>query len=656
MAATDKFRPQGDDIDDDEDEDEVDETGYKTVKDAILFAIEVSPSMLQPPPPSESKKATIETPASAALKCAYQLMQQRIISSPNDMMGILLFGTEKAKSQDEEDHSRGGLSYPHCYLLMDLNVPAASDVKTLKSVVEDDAVARDLLVPSTDPVSMANVLFYANQIFTNRAPNFTSRRLFLVTDNDNPHSRDKALRASATVRAKDLYDLGVIIELFPISSPDHEFDRSNFYDDVIYRSSPTDPDAPAQLSAVHTASSADGITLLNSLLASVHSRAVARRALFSNLPLEIGPGLKISVKGYILFKRQVPARSCYVWLQGEQPQIAKGSTTQMAEDTARVVDKAEIRKAYKFGGEQIAFTPEEISALRYFGDPGVRLIGFKPMSLLPFWASLKPATFIYPSEEDFIGSTRVFSALQQKLLKDDKMAVAWYIARRNASPVIAALLPGAERLGEFGEQQIPPGMWIVPLPYADDIRQNPETIHVPAPDSLVDMMRTVVQQLQLPKAQFNPEKYPNPALQWHYRILQAMALEEDLPEKPEDKTIPKYRQIDKRAGEYVLRWGHELEQQYRAWQKVSGSNAGATKRAATTLEGGVNKKSRLDAVPGMSGDLGDDEMKRHHEKRTINKLTVPVLKGWLETKKIDARGKKGDLVDRVDDWFEQKGG
>lgn len=37
------------------------------------------------------------------------------------------------------------------------------------------------------------------------------------------------------------------------------------------------------------------------------------------------------------------------------------------------------------------------------------------------------------------------------------------------------------------------------------------------------------------------------ALQWHYRILQAMALDEDIPDKPDDKTIPKYRQIDKVA-------------------------------------------------------------------------------------------------------------
>lgn len=40
-----------------------------------------------------------------------------------------------------------------------------------------------------------------------------------------------------------------------------------------------------------------------------------------------------------------------------------------------------------------------------------------------------------------------------------------------------------------------------------------------------------------------------PALQWHYRILQALALDEDLPEKSEDKTIPKYKQIDKVGSE-----------------------------------------------------------------------------------------------------------
>lgn len=186
--------------------------------------------MLTPRPSSDSKKPMEESPTTAALKCAYHLMQQRIISNPHDMIGILLYGTQTSKFYDEDENSRGGLSYPHCYLFTDLDVPSAREVKDLRALADNEDEARNILVPSSEQVSMANVLFCANQIFTSKAPNFLSRRLFIVTDNDNPHGDSKALRSAATVRAKDLYDLGVTIELFPISHPDHEFDSSKFYD------------------------------------------------------------------------------------------------------------------------------------------------------------------------------------------------------------------------------------------------------------------------------------------------------------------------------------------------------------------------------------------------------------------------------------------
>lgn len=202
---------------------------YKTVKDAILFAVDISDSMLTPRPSSDPKKPE-ESPATAALKCAYHLMQQRIISNPNDMIGVLLYGTQASMFYDEDENNRGGLSYPHCYLFTDLDVPSAREVKDLRALVEDEGEARKVLAPSAERVSMANVLFCANQIFTSKAPNFLSRRLFVVTDDDNPHGDSKSLRSAATVRAKDLYDLGVTIELFPISRPDHEFESSKFYD------------------------------------------------------------------------------------------------------------------------------------------------------------------------------------------------------------------------------------------------------------------------------------------------------------------------------------------------------------------------------------------------------------------------------------------
>jgi ATP-dependent DNA helicase 2 subunit 1 len=196
----------------------------------VIFAIDVSKSMLAPPPPSDSKNADTDSPTSAALKCAYQIMQQRIISNPKDKMGVLLFGTKQSKFQAGDENRGGDLTYPHCYLLNDLDVPAAEDVKALKDIVSGDKEASSILVPSEEPVVMSNLLFCANQIFTTNAPNFGARRLFIITDNDDPHSTEKNARNTAQVRAKDLYDLGVTIELFPISRPDHEFDRKKFYD------------------------------------------------------------------------------------------------------------------------------------------------------------------------------------------------------------------------------------------------------------------------------------------------------------------------------------------------------------------------------------------------------------------------------------------
>lgn len=278
----------------------------------------------------------------------------------------------------------------------------------------------------------------------------------------------------------------------------------------MYRGLPSDPDAPAPVvKAAKTVGADDGISLLQSLISTINSKAAPRRSYF-NLPLEIGPDLRIGVKGYVMLRKQEPVKSCWVWVGGENVQMAVGSTTNVVEDTARKVEQTEIRRAYPFGGELLPFTDDEHKAIRSFGDPLIQIIGFKPLTMLPEWANCKTATFVYPDEVDYIGSTRVFSALQQKLLSSKKFALVWLQRRRNASPNLAAMIPGAEKLDESGDQVMPPGMWIIILPFADDIRQHPETAQVRTPDALVDIMKTIVLQLRLPKGVYDPQKYPNP--------------------------------------------------------------------------------------------------------------------------------------------------
>ena len=186
--------------------------------------------MLSQPAESEGdKKADTDSAVTAALKSAYQIMQQRIIAQPKDKMGILLFGTKGSKFQEKEGE------WPHCYLLTDLDVPEAGDVKALRDLANGDEDASKILVPSREPVSMANVFFCAARLFTTNAPNFGSRRLFIITDNDEPQAGNKAMKASAATKAKDLYDLGVIIELFPITRGGEDFVLSKFYDVSVHR-------------------------------------------------------------------------------------------------------------------------------------------------------------------------------------------------------------------------------------------------------------------------------------------------------------------------------------------------------------------------------------------------------------------------------------
>ncbi|KAH8160999.1 hypothetical protein CIB48_g7258 [Xylaria polymorpha] len=638
-----------DEEDEEDGEDEFTENHYKAQKDALIFAIQVTDSMLQPPPKSEDKKANKDPASLTALKCAYQVMQQRIISNPKDMIGIVLFGTEKTKIPDDIR-----LQDSHCYLLTDLEVPAAEDVKALRGLVEEGENADEILASSKQPADMVMLLRLVLHLFQTRAPNFGSRRLFIITDDDDPCAGMKKNPSwDPAVGAKDIHDHGCSIELFPITHGESKFDTSKFYDDIIYHDPVLDEENSGR---VAPAKSGDGLDLLHSLVSKINSRQTPKRAYFSNMPFELGPGLTISVRGYNIIQKQAAARSCYIWLEGEKPQVAVGETARLAEDSARTVENYEVKKAYKFGNEYVYFTDEEQKSIKQFGGACIRIIGFKDRSLLRFWASIKKSIYIFPSEEGYVGSTRVFTALWQKLLKSKKVGMAWHIARRNGNPQLVAIIPSRATSDEnSGTQYMPAGLWLYPIPFIDDVRDKPESGQViRTTNALTDRMNKVVQQLQLPGGAYNPSKYPNPALQWHYKILQALALEDVVPDQPEDATVPKYRAIHKRCGGYIQEWSQvaddvlgQIQEQKKIKRELEGENEEDEPRPA--------KKSRTTAAKNSNAGedgLSNTELRRRYDAGTLTKLTVADLRSAMSGRGLDIKGLKKDLVERLEQWVE----
>jgi len=111
-----------------------------------------------------------------------------------------------------------------------------------------------------------------------------------------------------------------------------------------------------------------------------------------------------------------------------------------------------------------------------------------------------------------------------------------------------------------------------------------------------------------------------------------------------------------RAGSYVVDWGIELEAQTKAWEmeNQSAGPAASAKRVAAgsadLAERGHKKIKTVDDDNGMS----DEAMKKAFDKNQVEKLTVPVLKAWLQSKGCSIGGKKADLVERVEAFFERK--
>lgn len=124
-------------------------------------------------------------------------------------------------------------------------------------------------------------------------------------------------------------------------------------------------------------------------------------------------------------------------------------------------------------------TEEELMQARRSGArasglaPGLRLVGFKPAASLAPHHALRAASFLYP--RDAPGAARktsspLFVALHGALLSTNSLAVCEWVRSSKSEPRLVAVLPQREHRTAHGQQVQPPGMSMVYLPYADDIR------------------------------------------------------------------------------------------------------------------------------------------------------------------------------------------
>ena len=226
------------------------------------------------------------------MSACQRFYQSKIISNDKDLSGIILYGTEKNKN---------AFDFNHIYILHELGQPSAeriiqlenlSNVKTFKKTFDD-------LFGSTPSkgYSLNEALWTCSNLFANSPQRLTIKRIFIFTCNDQPHAGNLTLERQAKQRAKDLNDVGIEVEVFPILTETRtKFDYKKFFQDVLMLS---DDELEFRNNQTPTGR-------LDELLKLVYSKEHKKRA-YCTVPLSLGKAsdgtpLQLSVSVFNLVK------------------------------------------------------------------------------------------------------------------------------------------------------------------------------------------------------------------------------------------------------------------------------------------------------------------------------------------------------------------
>ncbi|KZO99302.1 ku70-like protein [Calocera viscosa TUFC12733] len=657
-------------LDDTGEDAELDFSSWQTSsKDAIIFAIQCSESMhaLREDLPQEEDGSGDYKPRTnfeIALRSALELQKRKVVVGPNHAVGIVFWDTLEKKGGHRS-------MYVHKEVGLITAQSMQEQMQVLAQQEKNPNYLKKRFQPSSECMSIADILTACATLLPSKT---ATRRVFLITDNDDPvagMSRDRAtaLRTAARTRAGDLYDHGWNILPFFISSPGHPFDMRKFWREALSREGQEDS----------FDTSMDLLSSFDDLIREMQVREIPRRTLF-HIPLTLAEGVVIDVKGYGFVT--VQSKGQYKYLVDRDGVLKEASikTTYIDKDDQGEVPKTDIRYALAFGKtwdddmkhpfkdamdvdedeskpktrgkrgnvlsaedvppvtrHEVLFTQEKMKELRSMDlEPGIKILGFKDRSELTFFDNIKHSTFIYPSEDEYTGSTRTFAALLHSLSKKEKIGIALAVTRRGYTPQFVALVPQEETLDpDSGAQQLPPGFHMIPFPFADDIRESAYDQLMRCDEHEKETALAFVTKLTI-RSGYEADNYPNPSLRLHYKNLEAAAFNEEFNiEEFEDLTMPNYASIQRRAGKLIEEFKDAVDADKRSAGFVAVAT-GAKRQAETTVD--------------------EAEVRSRHSSGQLAKMTVVQLTAFLRGRDVVPAGKKkAELVEQVEQYLSKYG-
>mmetsp|Transcript_72947 Transcript_72947/g.152293 ORF Transcript_72947/g.152293 Transcript_72947/m.152293 type:complete len:650 (+) Transcript_72947:226-2175(+) len=600
----------------------------KELRDAVLILIDCT-SRDALSPLKEGRRSLV----AEALSAAATLLKRKVIASPEDKVGVALYGVREKLNPNGFEGIR---------LLQELDRPSAQRIKQLELEIARSPESFEERYGYGRKVMLSDVFWTSTTIFNLAAsPKQFEPRIWLFTSTDTPCGDGVVEQQAAETRARDLRDLGVQVEFFPLPMNGAAFAMDRFWDRVV----PVDDDDYVGKASV----------TLDNLDRWIRMKEHRKRTL-QRLPFQLAPGTEMAVSIYCT---TIQARIPYpVYLLNENNKLLKSETKHICSSTGAILHPTEDIETYvEVADRRVPVSRAEVTELKNFGEPGIKLLGFKALSSLQPHHRIFHAYFMYPNEKVIQGSAALCQALIKKMLEKKLLALVRYIARRNAEPALVALIPQAEEVDEDGIQVKNPGFHMIRLPWAEEIRKvdlplSEQVAPAATSPALLTAAKNAILGMKLEG--FRPGCAENPVLQRHYAALQALALGEDKPAETVDVLQPDSAAIEEKAPLFHA-WKSAIDAASPAPAGSAAAAAAAKKRAWTDRYNGVGAGAAGGEPPfaraRREGPVGAphtiEDMRTLQQNGDIERLTVAALKDWLKAQGVVASGKKADLLARA---------
>ena len=642
-----------------------DEQEFVPMKDIIIFLIDCNLSMHQEQKENSSQKIT--TPISTILKVMENFLKTKIISNQNDLFGIVLFNTTKSNNE---------MNFDGVNILFKVEAPNAFNIKRIKimSLNCDPEINKmnykkelnEIFSPIEEITNsnLNNALWIVHSLLKNYDKKIYKRRIFLFTNNDDPISNIQE-KNICIQRAKDMNDSDITIELFPMNFDNKRFNLSNFYAQIIPYNSDEDGGNDNLLSIEQCTDR------LRELTKRIRQKEIKKRTL-GKCPFFLTNNTKIYMNVYSTVKRSNKGKIYTV--DGKTNKLLKGLNSIQCKDTGTELYPEQVGTYQLYGNKRIIFSKEEMNKIKFFEEPGMKLLGFKSIESIKPYYNVHESYFIYPNELFSNGSGTLVDAMIKQMLNKNKCAIVKFVSREGSVVKICALMPQAEKYDE-DYFQTPPGFNMIILPWADDIRSNSE-IMAKYPKELPkvneeqsELAKKIIKKMNI---SFDCRAFENIELQKFYSTLQALALEENNIEQVDDTMQPHTEGLEK-----VLKG---LDENFR--KTIFGENGGLPKDLMEKYQGrkrqrsksvdsesseSLNKKKRnkksKENIDNEENDddeergnyFSDDVIRKMWKNQKLKKMNVPELKGICRIRNIVTKGlKKEQILEKIRIYLDEE--